>query len=392
MNMIDIPSTQFNINNFINSFRGSREILSRYHSDSEIEYYIIIKSNPDNFLGQFSNRDPHELSGFFFAKPKLVYRNEDSPTIKYAYTLRYEILIAVINDKFSIEDYFKINGLYNFRRYLDTIIEPTSHAYECIVSRELFENDQKYMPKLIGGTFSPPLNTLEKTQFENKLNKRVLSILYEFDDSIHELDGCPADEKQEFFFCDKSELFNSQAYLKQEELISVMGRITPKGKRFLYELNDDQTNNVITSSFAFVALSFSDDMKPYFESLFSHPINNRRFSPKLIADSEPEKGLDEEIFSTIDNCAFMIADLTEERPSVYVEAGYAIGKGKKVFFCAKEDHNPDFSGWKAGDPKVHFDIRNYRVTWWNPSDIKPAIYELTERINKWLETQEVKIQ
>lgn len=390
--MTDRPTTQFGIYNYIDAHNGSREILSRYHSTNDIEYYIITKTNPEFFLGRISDRDPDELSGFFFAIPKQVYRNEDSISITYVYTLKYEIIVTIDNNKFAFHDYFKINGLYNFRRYLDTISEPTSHTHECVVTKELFENDEKYKPKLIGKTFSPPLTTLEKTQFENKLNHRVLNKLYEFDNSIPELDGYTPDEVEEFFFCDKEELFNSEFFLLNEELTDRMRRITPKGKNFLYELNKNQTNNIITASFAFVAQSFSDDMKPYYNSLFSHPIKNCQFSPKLISETEPIKGLDEEIFSTIDDCAFMVADLTEERPSVYVEAGYAIGIGKKVFFCVREGYNTDFPGWKAGDPKVHFDIRNYKVTWWNPKDVEPAIKELTERINKWLQTQEVKIQ
>jgi len=75
---------------------------------------------------------------------------------------------------------------------------------------------------------------------------------------------------------------------------------------------------------------------------------------------------------------------TAEANKCFKYTRYALGIGKKVFFCAREDYNTDFPRWKAGNPKVHFDIRNYKVTWWNRSNVQPAIVELTDRIKTWL--------
>ena len=185
--MMNKSKIQFDINSYISSYMGSREILSRYHSMNDIEYYIIIKTKPDDFLGRFSKRDIDELSGFFYAIPKMVKQDENVPIIKYAYTLRYEVFLDIDQNLFNFLNYFKIYGLYNFRRYLDTVDIPTNHNYEHIVSRELFKTDTKYAPRIIGNTFSTPLNAFEKTQFEEKLNKRVLSILYELGIAAREL-------------------------------------------------------------------------------------------------------------------------------------------------------------------------------------------------------------
>lgn len=382
--MANKSKIQFNINNYISSFKGSRELLSRYHSANDIEYYIIIKTDPENFLGRISERDVDELSGFFYSIPKMVNKGENVPILKYAYTLHYEVFLDFDRSIFNILDYIKLFGLYNFRKYLDSIDIPTDHSYECIVSRDLFNTDAKYKPKIIGNTLTPPINANERTQFEEILNERVLRILYEIGDARRGFFKKSRDELAEFFFCDEIELYNSERYLIDEKLIAIPWRITTKGKKIVMKSNKTPTKSITKSSFAFVAQSFSSEMIPYFDSLFSQPIKNCKFKPQLISNSEPEKGLDSAIFSSIENCAFMVADLTEERPSVYVEAGYALGIGKKVFFCAREDYNTDFPGWKAGKPKVHFDIRNYKVTWWNQENFEPAIIELTNRINTWL--------
>lgn len=54
----------------------------------------------------------------------------------------------------------------------------------------------------------------------------------------------------------------------------------------------------------------------------------------------------------IDNSSFLIADLTDERPSCYFEAGYAEGIGRPVIYTASEDSvvNPKVK------TKIHFDI------------------------------------
>lgn len=43
-----------------------------------------------------------------------------------------------------------------------------------------------------------------------------------------------------------------------------------------------------------------------------------------------------EIMREIDNADFVIADVSEQKPNVYFELGYAMGKGKKVFPIAKK--------------------------------------------------------
>lgn len=59
--------------------------------------------------------------------------------------------------------------------------------------------------------------------------------------------------------------------------------------------------------------------------------------------------ISQEIMKRINKSTLVICDLTDERPNVYFELGYAMGLNKKIIHCAK-----------AGT-KIHFDIANYKT-------------------------------
>ena len=63
-----------------------------------------------------------------------------------------------------------------------------------------------------------------------------------------------------------------------------------------------------------------------------------------------------EIFSQIDNSDLLIADLTDERPNVYCEVGYAKAKGMPFFLCFRAK-NEEIQ--KAAN-KIHLDLQPYR--------------------------------
>ncbi len=186
----------------------------------------------------------------------------------------------------------------------------------------------------------------------------------------------------ESLFISLEELIEARKYCFHEELIGTIRGITVEGVKYLEERIKAKEEDWPKT--AFVAQSFNTDILPYFDSLFGRSISECGYEPIIINTEEPERGIDSEILLRIEECLFMVVDLTLERPSVYLEAGYALGKGKKVFFTARNDHNTDYERWEAGDPKVHFDLRNYKITWWDPSNPEPAYKELVERIKIWL--------
>lgn len=74
------------------------------------------------------------------------------------------------------------------------------------------------------------------------------------------------------------------------------------------------------------------------------------------------------IHDHIQTCGFVIADLTNERPNVYYEIGYAMGLSKKLILTAKQ-----------GEP-VHFDLHGYNRIEWSGSEnlkrqLKPVVKE-----------------
>lgn len=74
------------------------------------------------------------------------------------------------------------------------------------------------------------------------------------------------------------------------------------------------------------------------------------------------------IHSHIQSCGFIIADLTNGRPNVYYEIGYAMGLNKKLILTAKKDE------------PIHFDLQGYnRIEWSGTENLKkqlrPAVEE-----------------
>lgn len=77
----------------------------------------------------------------------------------------------------------------------------------------------------------------------------------------------------------------------------------------------------------------------------------------------------------IDRAIFVIADLTDKRPSCYFEAGYATAKGSPILYIASKD-----SVLKPGQKtKVHFDIHNHVSFFTDHDELK---YELSAKIDK----------
>ena len=74
------------------------------------------------------------------------------------------------------------------------------------------------------------------------------------------------------------------------------------------------------------------------------------------------------IHNHIQTCGFVIADLTNQRPNVYYEIGYAKGLDKKLILTSKKD------------TPVHFDLYGYNRIEWKGSEnlkkqLKPVVDE-----------------
>ena len=115
----------------------------------------------------------------------------------------------------------------------------------------------------------------------------------------------------------------------------------------------------------FVAMSFSDDLKPAWENGISPALKKAEFRPYRV-DAEPHiDRIDTKIITEIKNSRFLVADVTLQRPGVYFEAGYALGLGLQVFWCVRNDDLKN----------VHFDTRQYNhIVWEDEKHLAEQLY------------------
>lgn len=117
---------------------------------------------------------------------------------------------------------------------------------------------------------------------------------------------------------------------------------------------------------AFVAMSFSDDLKPIWEGPIYNAIKKAGYKPYRV-DAEPHsERIDAKIISEIKNSRFVVADVTEQKRGVYFEAGFAQGLGLPVIWCVRKDDLEN----------VHFDTRQYNHIVWEASDeLETQLYD-----------------
>jgi hypothetical protein len=104
-------------------------------------------------------------------------------------------------------------------------------------------------------------------------------------------------------------------------------------------------------------------------------------------DKHNEGGLlKSEIIRFIGEAQIVVADLTNERPNVYLEIGFTMGvdKFRNLILTVREDHFPDSPNHKKGGPRVHFDLAGYDILRWSPNEIPTFRAELVKRIRRRL--------
>ena len=94
-------------------------------------------------------------------------------------------------------------------------------------------------------------------------------------------------------------------------------------------------------------------------------------------DEEPKAGLiDDRLRDAIRSSRFLVADLSDENPGAYWEAGYAEGLGKPVIYtCAR-------NVWQG--KATHFDTSHYRTVIWDLSAGAEARRDLVAAIRATL--------
>lgn len=109
---------------------------------------------------------------------------------------------------------------------------------------------------------------------------------------------------------------------------------------------------------AFVAMSFEPSLYSIYENAIAPAVQNAGYRAHRV-DSVPHLDrIDAKIISDIRQSRFIIADVTQQRPGVYYEAGFAHGLGLPVIWSVREDELEN----------VHFDTRQYNHIVWKTED------------------------
>lgn len=103
----------------------------------------------------------------------------------------------------------------------------------------------------------------------------------------------------------------------------------------------------------FIAMSFAETMKEARKSI-EKAIKDSGYVPMLIDVKEHNNQIVPEIYKEIEECYFIIADLTGQRGGVYYEAGYAMAKEKPLILSCKKDKKE----------KPHFDVAQINTIFW----------------------------
>lgn len=141
------------------------------------------------------------------------------------------------------------------------------------------------------------------------------------------------------------------------------------------------TNPSGAERIAFVILRIgATDIDRLFDEVIAPAARECGLEPKRVDLTEGRETITERILQLIDASTLVIADLTYERPNCYFEAGYTQGKGTPLIYMARKDHDPRRLGRKIDDPRVHFDLDTYKITYWSEDDLISARSELADRI------------
>ena len=138
--------------------------------------------------------------------------------------------------------------------------------------------------------------------------------------------------------------------------------LTPKG----WERERESRSSMVRTKQVFVAMWFSPETDAAWLDGFQPALrDDLGYEPIRIDKREHINKIDDEIVSAIRTSGFVVADFTGDRGGVYFEAGLAMGLGKPVVWCCRDDD------WAK---KLHFDTRQYsHIMWKTALDLRARL-------------------
>jgi len=136
----------------------------------------------------------------------------------------------------------------------------------------------------------------------------------------------------------------------------------------------------------FIAMSFQEDktlsdvgkaIEEAIEKFNADHANAQLFPLRVDKQKGASYEIPARVFQDIDQSRLVIADLTDERPNVYCEVGYAKSRGIPfilTFNRKTASGEPPWNRKDAGGNKVHFDLAAYRhIAYDNPLDLRDQL-------------------
>ena len=178
------------------------------------------------------------------------------------------------------------------------------------------------------------------------------------------------EEAQYLFFSPDNRAMTLLGYMEEMGLLRI-GATSRSGITFSIapagwqRISDLQTASP-DSKQAFVAMWFSDDIKPFYDDAIKPAVEEAGFDCKRIDNVEHNNKICDEIIAEIRKSRFIIADFTGQRGGVYFEAGYGMGMGLPVIWLVHKDHVDE----------LHFDTRQYNhIVYESTEDLKKRLYD-----------------
>ena len=117
---------------------------------------------------------------------------------------------------------------------------------------------------------------------------------------------------------------------------------------------------------AFVAMSFSDKMRPLWKDAIKPAVEKAGYTAYRVDEEPHSDNIVFKIMTEIRNSRFLVADVTEQRNGVYFEAGFAPGLGLPVIWSVRKDDAKN----------VHFDTAQYnQIRWQSPKELEEGLFD-----------------
>ncbi len=125
--------------------------------------------------------------------------------------------------------------------------------------------------------------------------------------------------------------------------------------------------NGMNKKSVFVAMPFTDNFEDVYQFGIYQTVRRCGYVCEKVDESVYAGNIVERIMTGIQEAAFVIADLTEERPNVYLEVGYAWALNKPVILVAREGQ------------RLHFDLSHHKCLFYK------SITKLAECLEKTIQ-------